>query len=415
MSVLTDLPETNQRKQQVALVTGRQANQLASVRVQLDVLRKQGLLIDLNISGTGMFTKTASFDEVGFAQDSAKDARYEWIKPGVKYVIPEAPIKKLKSVESRMRQALDKYTRDVKGFYPFRWLPFTAHEKWTELWNQLQDDFYAIKAEIISNRDNYVDQIAEEYARVGISAWQSIKAQGYKWAIIDGKKMDSETFVDYIVEKAVALVPTAQAIEDKLQADYVTALVYGDEDIARDEINAAALREQLNLSRELNQIEVSRVSEQARAEAWQIQAAQREREIKIEAMLQAEAEHARAQLQSVVSPFAEIFGALRSQMAEDASDILASIKKSGFVRGKVAERGRGLLEMFDLMATHDDLELREKLIALRSQLGPVGTKQTDDSRDVDTIAKTLSEIMQLEKQAARDLAAGPSRFSALDV
>lgn len=415
MSVLTDLPETNQRKQQVALVTGRQANQVTSVRIQLDVLRKQGLLIDLNISGTGMFTKTASFDEVGFAQDSTKDARYEWIKPGVKYVIPEAPIKKLKSVESRMRQALDKYTRDVKGFYPFRWLPFTAHEKWLELWNQLQDDFYAIKAEIISNRDNYVDQIAEEYARVGISAWQSIKAQGYKWAIIDGKKMDSETFVDYIVEKAVALVPTVEAIEEKLQADYVTALVYGDEDIARDEINAAAIREQLSLSRELNQIEVSRASEQARAEAWQIQAAQREREIKIEAMLQAEAEHARAQLQSVVSPFAEIFGALRSQMAKDASDILASIKKSGFVRGKVAERGRGLLEMFDLMATHDDRELREKLIALRSQLGPVGTKQTDDSRDVETIAQTLSEIMQLEKQAARDLAAGPSRFSALDV
>lgn len=415
MSVLTDLPETNQRKQHVALVTGRQANQVTSVRIQLDVLRKQGLLIDLNISGTGMFTKTASFDEVGFAQDSAKDARYEWIKPGVKYVIPEAPIKKLKSVESRMRQALDKYTRDVKGFYPFRWLPFTAHEKWLELWNQLQDDFYAIKAEIISNRDNYVDQIAEEYARVGISAWQSIKAQGYKWAIIDGKKMDSETFVDYIVEKAVALVPTVEAIEEKLQADYVTALVYGDEDVARDEINAAAIREQLSLSRELNQIEVSRASEQARAEAWQIQAAQREREIKIEAMLQAEAEHARAQLQSVVSPFAEIFGALRSQMAKDASDILASIKKSGFVRGKVAERGRGLLEMFDLMATHDDRELREKLIALRSQLGPVGTKQTDDSRDVETIAQTLSEIMQLEKQAARDLAAGPSRFSALDV
>jgi hypothetical protein len=415
MSVVTDLPKINERKQQVEQITGRKADQITSVRIQLDVLRKQGLLIDLNISGTGMFTKTASFDEVGFAQDSTKDARYEWIKPGVKYVIPEAPIKKLKSVESRMRQALDKYTRDVKGFYPFRWLPFTAHPKWTELWNQLQDDFYAIKAEIIENRDNYVDQIAEEYARVGISAWQSIKAQGYKWAIVEGKKMDSDTFVDYIVEKAVALVPTIEAIEEKLQADYVTALVYGDEDVARDETNAAAIREQLDLSRAMNQIEVSRASELARAEAWQIQAAQREREIKIEAMLQAEAEHARAQLQSVTSPFAEIFGALRSQMAEDASDILNSIKKNGFVRGKVAERGRGLLEMFDLMATHDDKELRSKLIALRSQLGPVGTKQTDDSRDVETISQTLTEIMQLEKQAARDLASGPSRFSALDV
>lgn len=406
--------DTLARQQQVALVTGSDSP-VAAIHIQLDVLRKQGLLIDLNVAGTGMFTKTASFDEVGFAQDGIKDARYDWIKPGVKFVIPEAPIKKLKSVESRMRQALDKYTREVKGFYPYRWLPFTAHPKWLELWSALRTDFYAIKAEIIAHRDEYVDQVADEYARVALAAWQSIQAQGYKWAIVDNKVMDAETFIDYIVEKAVALVPDAETIETKLQADYVTALVYGDQDLAQDEANAAAIREGLQLSRELNQIEVSLAAERARAETWLIQAAQREREAKIEAMIQAEAEHARAQLQAVTSPFAEIFGALRSQMAQDAADILASIKKNGFVRGKVAERGRGLLEMFDLMATHDDTELRSKLIALRSQLGPAGTKQTDAGRDVETITQTLNDILELERIAAQDLAAGPSRFSGVDV
>ena len=403
------------RRDQAAQVTGRPVNRIASVRVQLDILRKQGLLIDLDISGTGMFTRTASFDEVGFAQDSSKDARYDWIKPGVKFVIPEAPVKKLKSIESRMRQALDKYTRDVKGFYPYRWLPYTAHPKWLEIWNQLNADFYAVKAEIISNRDNYVDQVAEEYARVAQSAWNSIKAQGYKWAIIDDKKMDRDTFVSYITEKAVSLVPSVIEIEQRLNADYVTALVYGEEDVAQDEARAASLRDQLDLTRQLNQIEVSQAAERARAEAWDIQAAQREREWKIEAMIKAEAEHAREQLQSVTSPFAEVFTALRSQMAQDAAEILASVKKNGFVRGKVAERGRGLLEMFDLMCTHDDGDLRTKLIALRSQLGPAGTRQNDDSRDVDAIEQTLSEIMELERQATADLVAGPSRFSALDV
>lgn len=404
-----------ERKKEVAQLAGRSENQILSVQVQLDILRKQGLLIDLNISGTGMFTKTASFDEVGFAQDSSKDARYDWIKPGVKFVIPEAPVKKLKSVESRMRQALDKYTRGVTGFYPYRWLPFTAHPTWLETWSQLSADFYSIKAEIISNRDTYVDQVAEEYARVAISAWMSIKAQGYKWAVIDGKKMDQDTFVSYITEKAVALVPSAREIEDKLNADYVTALVYGEQDTALDAARAAQIREQLDLNRELNAIEVSRAAEQARAEAWAIQAAQREREARIEAMIKAEADHAREQLQSVMSPFAEIFGALRSQMASDASEILASIKKNGFVRGKVAERGRGLLEMFDLMCTHDDKELRAKLISLRSQLGPAGTKQADESRDVQAITETLSEIMELSRTATADLVAGPGRFSALDV
>jgi len=200
-----------------------------------------------------------------------------------------------------------------------------------------------------------------------------------------------------------------------LNADYVTALVYAEQDVAQDEARAEAIRDQQETSRKINEIKVNLASERARAEAWNIQAGQREREVKIEAMIQAEAEHARQQLQSVTSPFAEVFTALRSQMAQDASDILTNIKKNGFVRGKVAERGRGLLEMFDIMCTHDDKDLRAKLISLRSQLGSKGTKQDDESRDVESITETLTEIMQLESMATADMVAGPSRFSALDV
>ena len=415
MSTITDLTKTDQRRVKAAQVSGRSENQIVGVQIQLDILRKQGILIDLNISGTSMFTKHASFDEVGFARDGSKDARYNWIKPGVKYVIPDEPVKKLKTVESRMRQALDKYTRELKGFYPYRWMPYTAHAQWLESWNALRDEFYAVKAEIIESLDQYIDQVAEEYARVAIAAWNSIGAQGYQFAVIDGKEMDSETFVSYIVEKAIALVPSAETIESKLHADYVTALVYGEEDIAQDYARAASVRNQVATEEKLSAIQVNIAQERARAEAWMIQAEQREREARIEAMVRAEAEHARAQLQSVTSPFAEIFGALRQQMARDASEILNSVKKNGFVRGKVAERGRGLLEMFELMCTHDDTELRRKLISLKNQLGPTGTKQDDESRDVEAIAETLTEIMRLEATATADLVAGPGRFSALDV
>lgn len=403
------------RKHQVSVTTGVSEDKIVSVAMQLDILRKQGILIDLNVTGTGMFTKTASFDEVGFAKDGDKDARYNWIRPGVKFVIPEAPVRKLKSIESRMRQALDKYTREVKGFYPYRWLPFTAHEKWIGIWNTIKADFYQLKSEIIQNQPDYIDQVALEYSRVAQAAWQSIAAQGYTWAVIEGKVMDRDTFVDYIVDKAIALVPDVETIEEKLQADYVTAIVYGQEDIALDEAKAAEIRGQVTLNRELTQIEVSRAAEKARSEAWNIQAGQREREIKIEAMLQAEAEHARKQLLTVVSPFEEIFTSLRSQMAADAERILENVKKNNFVRGNVAERGRGLIEMFDLMCTHDDSELRSKLIALKTQLGKPGTPQKDQARDVESIKQTLSEIMQLSKQAASDLTANPTAFNFLDV
>lgn len=405
--------ELTDQKKAIMAITGE--SRVLSVQVQLDILRKQGLLVDLNITGTGMFTKSASYDEVGFARDSEKDARYDWIKPGTKFVIPEAPVKRLKSIESRMRQIIDKYARKVTGFYPYRWLPFTAYQSWKEAWEEAKADFYAVKDEIISNRDSYVDVVADEYTRIAHNAWKSIKAQGYKWAIVDGKAVDEDLFVDYIVAKAVALIPTEDEIEEKLQADYVTAMVYGKADVARDEADAAAIREQIDLNRKLTQIEVSRAAEAARAEAWNIQAAQTERELKIEAMMQAELEHARAKLKTITSPFEEVFTALRNEFAEQAEAILANIKKNGFVRGKVAEKGRGLIEMFDLMCTHDDRELRYRLEVLKSSLGEAGTKQDADTRNVDVIKSTLEEIIELSSRAAQDLIAEPNRFTSLEI
>lgn len=362
-----------------------------------------------------MFTKSASFDEVGFARDSEKDARYDWIKPGTKFVIPEHPVRRIKSIEARKRQNLEKYTRNVTGFYPYKWLPFTAYEAWKKENDSLTKEFYEIKAEIISNRDEYVDIVADEYTRVAQSAWNSIKAQGYKWAIIDGKPMNKETFIDYIVTKAVSLVPTVEEIEEKLQADYVTAIVYGQEDTALDEARAFELREQVKLNSQLKEIEVNLAHEKARAEAWQIQADQTEREIKIEAMFNAEMEHARAKLKSIASPFEEIFTSLRNDFSKSAQDILDSIKKNGFVRGKVAEKGRGLIALFDVMCTHDDRELRMKLELLKKQLGEQGTKQNDDSRDVESIKQTLDEISQLANAKTEDLLSLPTRFTILEI
>lgn len=407
--------EPTTRKQNLALVTGIDENRVMTVQMQLDILREQGILIDLNITGTGMFTKSASFDEVGFARDGEKDARYDWIKPGTKFVIPEAPVRRLKSIESRMRQLLDKRTRKVTGFYPYRWLPFTAYETFKEDWLQARSDFYELKIEIIADRDNYVDIVADEYSRVAHSAWASIKAQGYKWAIIEGKRMSQDDFIDYIVEKAVALVPSVEDIDEKLHADYVTALVYGQEDAALDEARAAEIREGIRLNRELSQIEVSVAAENARANAWQIQADQTERELKIEAMMQAELEHAREKLKTITSPFEEIFSTLRTQFADDATAILENVRKNGFVRGKVAEKGRGLIDLFDLMCTHDDRELRAKLATLKLELGEPGTKQNDADRDVERITRTLTEIIDLSNNITADLVSLPNRFTQLDV
>lgn len=92
---------------------------------------------------------------------------------------------------------------------------------------------------------------------------------------------------------------------------------------------------------------------------------------------------------------------------------LKSIQKNGYVRGKVAEKGRGLLELSQLMAVHDDYELRDRLVALRQAIGPVGDDRPANSpdRSAAEISAILQQIDSLAQTADQDLIDGHSRLS----
>jgi hypothetical protein len=403
-----------ERRQQAAEVTGRPADQIRSIQVQLDVLRKQGLLIDLSIRGTSMFTRTASWAEIGIQAD-IKDPRFSRFTKGQKFLIPEEEIRALKSVETRMRYWLEKLSYGVTGFRPYRWLPYTAYQKWQTQWVELWKEFYAIKERIISNMDSYQDWLSDGFAEVAEASWKSIRANGYKYVTLNGRQMDHDSFVDYVVSSAISKLPTAAQVEENLHADYITALVYGDQDVAADQAQAEVIRARAQSKRERVSLQNSRQAEQVRHELAMHQLVEQERSACIEAMREAEARHAREQLRSIASPFEEVFTALRCQMSEDAAEMLSSIRKNGFVRGKIAEKGRGLIEMFNLLAVQDDHELRGRLEALKHAIGPIGDRTDAPERSTEDVKSILEQIMDLERSAAQDLLAGPNRFNMVDV
>jgi hypothetical protein len=219
-------------------------------------------------------------------------------------------------------------------------------------------------------------------------------------------------------------MPSKVKIEQESEADYITALVFGQEDIAEDQARAAAIQQQAEIERQakwestrVEQLQSTLLEEQYAHQHKMNQLEEIERGEKIVAMRKAEAEHARTQLQQIASPFQEVFQALRSQLAKDAKEMLESIKKNGNVRGKVAERGRGLLELFDLLAVQDDYELRGRLESLKQAIGLIGDEKTgnEPERDTNQVVTNLQEIAELEHQAVIDLMARPSRFGMIEL
>ena len=113
---------------------------------------------------------------------------------------------------------LTDYPYDVTGFRPYRWLPFTAYDAWIEKWNDCKAELEWVKSDILANYDRYVNELAAGFEAVAHASWKSIIAQGYDWAIIDGKPLQEDEFVEYVVANALAKMPSKAKIETELAA-----------------------------------------------------------------------------------------------------------------------------------------------------------------------------------------------------
>lgn len=417
---MTETTFAPQTIQQAAAVTGLAVDQIGIVRMQLDALLKEGILIDLNITGESMFVRSADWSEIGINPDDIRASR---LTKGAKYLIPEQQYKRLKSVSSRMRQRLEEMSRDITGFRPYRYLNYKAYDKWIEAWGKLLADFDDVKTDILSSYDESYVQLHDDFLEIAAASWKAIKANGYDVAIMDGVPYDDfEKFSGVLVTRALSKFPTREQIEDNLKADYRVSIAYGREQIAQADANAIIIRAQAE--DEANRIKAQKhaeymqdalLQEQFRHDREVNQIEEQERWTKINAMMHAEAEHIRAQFAETVSPIEEAFAQVRQEMAQICADAADSIAKSGFVRGKTAEKLRGLVEFYQLTSIQDDATLLKKLQDLRTAIGAVGDERTSNTpeRSTGEVVTALNGIIDLTKTIKEDLAIEPSRFAFL--
>lgn len=418
MNILTAAPpQTDIRRAQVASATGRDPEQIKIYQYQLSVLRDLGILVDLNISGITMFERKASWDEIGF-QPNAIDVRKERLSPGRKLILPDGRgAKELNSIAATLRQTLAKYSFYIPGFHPYKFLTIEAFQnRFRPKFDECAARWRAAVAQICANLDAYRDQLADCAALEAARSWQSIIGQDYANVVVAGKAYDRGAYIDFCVARDLAALPSAETVERTLKLDYVVAMVSGAEDIAADQARAEIIRKQIQIEKEHSWLENAQLQEQLRHEQYMHQLAENERRAKREIILQAEMDHVRKQLLQEGSPFDRIVCEARKRAADSAADILQSIKKNGFVRGKVAEKGAGLREYFELIAAHDDKYLLDLLKALEAQIGKVGDRPKDTpERDLNKISSILEQIVASADAEFRIISSGPGLFAAVEL
>jgi hypothetical protein len=401
--------ENIERKEKIASAAGVDTNQVRTFSYELGILRTQGLLVAMNIKGTSMFERKAAFDEYGIG---ANDVRRERLKTGRKLILPvEAEVNTFRSIATTLRSTLTKYSYSVPGFAPYKFVTFRAFEgRFKPKFLECQALWDAAIEKMITNLDGYRDEISRKAAIEAAKSWEDIGE--FK---VGEKSLDFEEYIDYCVARDVADIPSETQIRENMKLDYIVAMVYGDSDVAKDQLEAEEMRVRKASVEENVSLSNALIAEQLRTQAARNQIEEDTMRERRNVIMAEEAAHIRKQLAESGSPFDQIVKEARNRAADSAAEILVSVRQNGFMKGKVAEKGKGLLEFFDLMATHDDVYLMDMLKRLDKQIGTVSDRKGEPERDTAAITATLEEIINLSNIEFKTILSDKGTFSAIEM
>ena len=106
------------KKAALAERAGVAEENVGAVRLQLQKLQQEGVLVDVDFHGGHVFTTRATYQVLGIPHG---DVRRQRIRAGSKTLIPVKYLKRLRSLETRFRQGLDKYGFQIGAFGDFFW------------------------------------------------------------------------------------------------------------------------------------------------------------------------------------------------------------------------------------------------------------------------------------------------------
>ena len=387
------------RKFNVAMAAGVDLDRVKQVRLDIGKLLDAGLLIDIDLHGFSCLKTGVSWEELGI---NGGDERRSRLTTGTKYLAPAEYVKRLTSLEVRFRQALDKYSFDVDGFKPWRWLPFTAYDEWRHEWESLKAELAEFKHDLAAAWDNILDENRRYFEGVAKTAWRAYQApyDGQAAVVAGGYAFETyAAFEVFIVESALARMPRLEFIENCIFPDYKTGYMITPPEIMT-----------LYAQQEAARAEADKLAAEAQAE-WQavqrtgLELSAREMEIKAKAtaVRQAELEHTRKQLAELTSPLAEITAKFRARIYESVVGAAQSLQKNGNLRGKTAEMLAGLQTLYHTLASAtNDTQLEDALAAVQDALDKAPAPG-QGKYDLEAVESALAGVIALTQDAAESL------------
>lgn len=388
-----------ERIHSVTQATGIAETNVATLNLDLSRLLNNGFLIDVNLHGFSKLRVSVTWEELGM---HAGDWRRTRMTKGTKHLAPKIYTSRLTSLEVRMRQILTQYTFDVSWFQPWRWLPFSAYDAWRETWDAKLEELESLKDDILHKYESIVQDNITYFKAVAQRAWTSYQVPSTESTLetASGKVYNGyKSFEDAVVLEALAKMPSKDEIQHGIYADYRVSILTIPDDfsahLSRDSKAEAEAQEAWARAQE--------AMAEKRLIELEADSAHLAQQAKYDAIKAAELEHAREQL-GALSPLQEVIESFRARIHADVVSIAESITKNGHIPGKVAEKARGLRDLYDIMAeATGDIELKTVLERLNRSLNRTPALPGDGKYNLASVQAALTAVEHITQDAAREV------------
>jgi hypothetical protein len=388
--------------------------------LELQALRDNGLLISVHCHGTGMFSRRATWEELGIPRD---DPRVELLRQGMKDIIPSEVVRQLKSLETRKRANLDRYGIVLPAFPGFRWVAAvvykhgsveedtvtpTDYEQWKEKDAEISAELEIVKEHICQHLAEWTDtRLPEVFGQIAERAWQQIRA------ISDlGETLESFRFG--MIQSARRQMPTVEEVRSGLYFTHTTDFLLNPADVAQEMADRDRVRTESEADLQIIRARGAAEAAELRARediAWETR---RTELVKLQAMREAEIEHAKKRLEQMGSPFQAVLDQVESQLYEAVQNMIAKVQEHGRVRGKTREQAMNAIQQYQTLRALGGDRLHAEVSNLESALDTPGEDyKTDPEAVLSALRRLASETLESARRVSRSVS--PSRAAYVDL
>lgn len=298
-------------------------------------------------------------------------------------------------------------TRTVLQRSDLRWIPWRAWGRFDDEFRGIQAALEADKGALIAGYDAVRQEMRANFARIARESRRRLLATDA--AVPEG-------FVDEVVGRLLAAMPSATAIRDRLFVAFRPGTLFLGSEMLAERAKTVAARAALETAEArafLAATEARRQAQAVQRELWEdeqaarLRAAAAEEEARGEAAVketlrQMRLEAERQKLAELMSPLEELGQQLHAMVHEVASSALASLRKNrAILHGSTARGLRDLIVRYKALDVTNDRALATMIGEIERELARPAPKGA--RRDTADIAAVLTDLQAYTYAQARQL------------